>query len=98
MLKTLHGVSLVALAIVIATPSVAQDVVAPDEAGTDATRGGDFDTIVVTGRAGGTDLRKAEASFAVTTLSDDSLRLTNPVSAAVICELAGAARSAGVHS
>lgn len=47
-----------------------------------ATRGGNFDEIIVTGRAGGVDLRKAEASYAITTLSDESLRLTNPVSAA----------------
>ncbi len=77
-------VSLAALGCALAMPALAQDKgeTKPDTAQTDAARGGDFDEIIITGRAGGNDLRKAEASYAVTTLSDDTLRLTNPVSAA----------------
>ena len=83
MFRTVHGVSLVALASVLTVPAWAQEAGGrPAEATADATRGGDFDAIVVTGRAGGAELRKAEASFAVSTLSDETLRLTNPVSAA----------------
>jgi outer membrane receptor protein involved in Fe transport len=78
--------SLAAISCVLATPAFAQDAQL-DENGdeisaTDAARGGDFDTIIVTGRAGGSELRKAEASYAITTLSEDALRLTNPISTA----------------
>lgn len=61
-------------------PAQAQGAATPRAA--EGTRSGDLDDIVVTGRVGGSDLRKAEASFAITTLSDAALRLTNPVSAA----------------
>lgn len=85
MKKPIFQVSLAALGVALAMPALAQDTTAPagaQDTQTDATRGGDFDEIIVTGRAGGSDLRKADASFAITTLSDDTLRLTNPVSAA----------------
>ncbi len=78
--------SLAAITCAIASPLYAQQTGAAAEGDevepSDAARGADFDTIIVTGRAGSTDLRKAEASYAVTTLSDDTLRLTNPISAA----------------
>lgn len=87
--KQLLTVSAIAMLAVLSAPAMAQTT-APaageaqsDQAG-DATRGGDFDVIIVTGRGGGSDLRKADASFAITTLSDDALRLTNPVSAAEV--------------
>ncbi|MES2055201.1 MAG: TonB-dependent receptor [Pseudomonadota bacterium] len=38
--------------------------------------------IVVTGRVGATDLRKVEASYAITTIDDAKLRISNPISAA----------------
>ncbi len=75
------------LAIAAAAPAAAQTA-EPQTPATDqqlpgdGTRSGDLDDIVVTGRAGGSELRKAEASFAITTLNDAALRLTNPVSAA----------------
>lgn len=77
--------SLAAISCALANPSFAQEVDAAnsgEEAGADAARGGDFDAIIVTGRAGGSDLTKAEASYAITTLGDEALRLTNPISAA----------------
>jgi len=76
--------SLAAISCALASPSFAQEESGGtgEAAQSDATRSGDFNTIIVTGRAGGTDLRKAEASYAITTLSDDALRLTNPISAA----------------
>ena len=81
MKRHLLTVSALALVLAHAVPAVAQDESA-DSAAADAARGGNFDEIIVTGRGGGSDLRKAEASFAITTLSDEALRLTNPVSAA----------------
>ncbi|MFA5964534.1 MAG: TonB-dependent receptor [Sphingomonas sp.] len=90
MTRHLLTVSMLALASTLAVPALAQEA-APEknppsrnDGGhpADAARGGDFDDIVVTGRAGGSDLRKADASYAITTLGDEALRLTNPVSAA----------------
>lgn len=86
MTKPLLTVSMLALACTLSFPALAQDA-APvvQDAGerpADAARGDDSDDIVVTGRAGGSELRKAEASYAITTLGDETLRLTNPVSAA----------------
>ncbi|GGN60633.1 TonB-dependent receptor [Novosphingobium indicum] len=81
--KRILTCSILALATCLSAPAVmAQDGEASAEKPSDAVRGGDFDEIVVTGRAGGAELRKAEASFAVSTLNDEQLRLTNPVSAA----------------
>lgn len=77
--------SLAAISCVLSSPAWGQEESAGAEdaaAPADATRGGDFDTIIVTGRAGGSELRKAEASYAITTLSDDTLRLSNPISVA----------------
>jgi hypothetical protein len=78
--------SLAAISCAIATPSFAQQAGAAfndeEAAPSDAARGGDFDAIIVTSRVGGSELRKAEASYAITTLGDETLRLTNPVSVA----------------
>lgn len=77
--------SLAAISLALASPSYAQNADAEDGDEVslpDASRSGDFDVIIVTGRAGGSELRKAEASYAITTLSDDALRLTNPASTA----------------
>lgn len=52
-----------------------------DEPSTEDQQG---DTIIVTGRVGSGDLRKSEASYAITTLSDDRLRLEAPLSVADI--------------
>ena len=82
----LFTASLAATSCATATPSFAQQAgaaVNDEEVGTsDAARGGDFDAIIVTSRVGGSELRKAEASYAITTLGDETLRLTNPVSVA----------------
>lgn len=43
-----------------------------------------FDQIVVTGRAGASDLRKIDTSYAITTLSEETLRLNAPVSTAAV--------------
>jgi len=48
----------------------------------DAAQGEVNDEIIVTGRVGASDLRKAEASYAITTIGDETLRITNPLSAA----------------
>ncbi|MFZ5746480.1 MAG: TonB-dependent receptor domain-containing protein [Pseudomonadota bacterium] len=85
MTKPLLTVSMLALACTMAAPAFAQDAPAQTQDAdrpADAARGGDFDEIVVTGRVGGSELRKADASYAITTLGDETLRLTNPVSAA----------------
>lgn len=84
MTKQFLTVSIFALALAQAVPAVAQET-APNKQGEQsegAARGAGFDDIIVTGRAAGSDMRKAEASYAITTLNDDALRLTNPVSAA----------------
>lgn len=83
MKKQLFAVSAISLAAALAVPAFAQEASQPqDEAASEGQRGGGFDEIIVTGRGGGTELRKAEASYAITTLSDEALRVTNPVSAA----------------
>jgi outer membrane receptor protein involved in Fe transport len=89
MKKQFIAVSVMSLAAGLAAPALAQDggPVADfdetEEAGEgEGQRGGAFDEIIVTGRAGTSDLRKAEASYAVTTLSDEALRVANPSSAA----------------
>lgn len=90
MRKILVTASLAAISCAICTPSYAQEAETAESdrydygesASPDASRGGDLNAIIVTGRAGGSELRKAEASYAITTLSDEALRLTNPVSAA----------------
>lgn len=77
--------SLAAISCALAKPSNAQQAAPADGAAVDrsvAARGGDFDAIIVTSRVGGSELRKAEASYAITTLGDETLRLTNPVSVA----------------
>lgn len=83
MKKQLMTASAFALAVALAAPAFAQDGESKDAGrSSDGTRGGGFDEIIVTGRAGGSDLRKADASYAITTLGDEALRLTNPVSVA----------------
>lgn len=83
MKKQLFAASMFALAVAHAAPAMAQTAPADEQkARESATRGDGFDDIIVTGRAAGSDLRKAEASYAITTLSDAALRITNPVSAA----------------
>lgn len=77
----LFTTSAFALAIAMAVPATAQDTNKPSDEES-AARGAGFDEIIVTGRAGGADLRKSEASYAITTLGDEALRLSNPVSAA----------------
>lgn len=62
-------------------PAQAQQPQSPPT-GDDAAQGEVSDEIVVTGRVGASDLRKAEASYAITTIGDETLRTTNPVSAA----------------
>ncbi|WP_181160026.1 TonB-dependent receptor [Sandaracinobacter neustonicus] len=42
----------------------------------------DMDTIIVTGRAAGSEMRKAEASFAITTIDQQSLKVAPPISTA----------------
>lgn len=79
--RFMFAASALGIAASLAAPAYAQEGVA-DEAESTGARSGGFDEIVVTGRAGGGDLRKAEASFAITTLNDETLRLTNPVSTA----------------
>lgn len=70
------GASLLALALV--TPAVAQDdVIEIDE-------GGQAEEIVVTGRVGAGELRKKEASYAITVLDDERLRTENPASVAEV--------------
>lgn len=59
-----------ALLAAVSVPAMAQD------------QSSDFDTIIVTGRAAGSEMRKAEASFAVTTIDQDSLKLAPPLSTA----------------
>lgn len=68
------SVSIVALA--FSMPSFAQQATI-DEAPTS-----DFDTIIVTGRAAGSEMRKAEASFAITTIDQQSLKVAPPISTA----------------
>jgi outer membrane receptor protein involved in Fe transport len=83
MKKQSIAVSAISLAAALAVPAFAQEASPPQEdAASEGQRGGGFDEIIVTGRAGGAELRKAEASYAITTLSDEALRVTNPVSAA----------------
>jgi len=73
-------------AVVLASLSVnaasAQEATAEPGQPADAAFNFGSDEIIVTGRAGGSDMRKADASYAITTLDDQALRLTNPVSAA----------------
>lgn len=56
----------------VSAPAMAQETVAQ----------GDMDTIIVTGRAAGSGMRKAEASFAITTIDQQSLKLAPPISTA----------------
>ncbi len=75
--------SMAALALAIAAPAMAQNGPADGAQGeASAARGGGFDEIIVTGRIAASTQRKAEASYAITTLNDEALRITNPVSAA----------------
>ncbi len=48
----------------------------------DGAQGDESDEVIVTGRVGASDLTKAEASYAITTLSDETLRIVNPISVA----------------
>ncbi|MBX7483350.1 TonB-dependent receptor [Qipengyuania qiaonensis] len=86
MKKQLIAASAISLATALAAPAMAQDATDTDReqeaSEAEGQRGGGFDEIIVTGRAGTSELRKAEASYAVTTLSDEALRITNPASAA----------------
>lgn len=43
-----------------------------------------FNQIIVTGRAAGSELRKADASYSITTISSKQLQLTNPISTAEV--------------
>jgi outer membrane receptor protein involved in Fe transport len=80
--KQILAVSIMALTVANAAPAMAQS--APAQADENAARGGGFDEIIVTGRIAGSLQRKAEASYAITTLNDAALRITNPVSVAEI--------------
>lgn len=75
-------VSAFALAVAQAAPALADDTAEQRGDAATAARGSGFDEIIVTGRAGATQMRKAEASYAITTLGDAALRITNPVSTA----------------
>lgn len=82
-LRNRSFVSVSALVVALCSASVAAAQDMPSDTSTQSAPTGDnFDEIVVTGRAGGSDLRKAEVSFAITTLDDQQLRISNPISAA----------------
>ena len=70
----------VALAIALASPAVAQDAPPPapaPEAAPDQVQ----PDIVVTGRAGGSAIKKLEAGYSITTLTPDEIKLQAPKSA-----------------
>jgi outer membrane receptor protein involved in Fe transport len=68
----------------IATPAIAQvaDPAATSAAEPDKTRTADGDDIVVTGRAGTSRQRKVETSYAISTISDQDLRIRAPIGVA----------------
>ena len=71
-----YSVAMVAIVFTCA-PAFSQDTVSPTDDGTS-------DQIIVTGRVGAGELRKKEASYAITVLDDERLRTENPVSVAEI--------------
>lgn len=78
-----HRASFYALALaMLAAPNLALAQDQSPEQEQAAPAAGGLDEIVVTGRASASELRKAEASFAITTLNDATLRMSNPISAA----------------
>ena len=71
----------------IATPALAQhnataDQAMPTQEEPDKTRVADGDDIVVTGRAGTSHQRKVETSYAISTISDQDLRIRAPIGVA----------------
>lgn len=83
MTKLLITASAIALAATQSMPVLAEEArPAEQQDKNSAARGSGFDEIIVTGRAGAGEMRKAEASYAITTLGDQALRITNPVSVA----------------
>lgn len=76
------GASLAAL-ILACSPAFAQ-ADAPPPADADIAETAQGDEIIVTGRVGGGEQRKKEASYAITVLGEERLRLENPASVAEI--------------
>ena len=66
----------------ITTPALAQQAADPKAAEPDKTRVADGDDIVVTGRAGTSRQRKVETSYAISTISDQDLRVRAPIGVA----------------
>ena len=73
-----------ALALLLTLPAAA--AVAQDDADDD-DRTGTIEEIVVTGTAGGAELRKFDASFAITTMSDEDITKYQPQSTADLLKL-----------
>lgn len=70
------------LALGMVSAAQAQIGTQPVEASAEMEPEGRLQTVIVTGRAGGSELRKAEASYAITTVDTETLQMTNPFSAA----------------